>query len=613
VRGITRTCVVLAALWTGSFAVAQTGSAAPYRSPLAIVADKTGAVLYVAEYTGNAVAVIDRAGGSVTRRIALGEPPSALALAPDGARLYAAAAVPDGRIHVVNIATGAVEAALASGGHTPSALVVMPDGKSLYVCNRFTNEVVRLELPSGKELARIAVPREPVAAALTPDGATLFVANLLPRGPADGAYAAAEISVIDTASGAAVAPIRLPNGSTGLRGLCVSPNGARVYATHILARYQLPTTQLERGWMNTKALTIVDAAARAYVTTALLDDVDLGAANPWGVACTPDDAWLCIAHAGTHEVSVIDRAQLDARLAAVAAGNRVSEVSAALADVPNDLSFLAGIRRRVKLEGNGPRGLCIAGGKAYAAEYFTDGIGVVDIGTGVRGAPLALGPSGPPDAVRRGEMHFADAALCFQAWQSCTTCHPDGRVDGLNWDLMNDGLGNPRNTKSMLFTHVTPPSMITGVRATAEQAVRAGITHIQFAVRPEEEAAAIDEYLKALRPVPSPFLVKGALGPSAERGRAVFAKAGCVACHSGPYLTNLQLTDVGTGRERDAGVALDTPTLREAWRTAPYLSDGRAATMREVVTKCNPADRHGRTSHLSPEEIDDLVAFVLSQ
>lgn len=26
----------------------------------------------------------------------------------------------------------------------------------------------------------------------------------------------------------------------------------------------------------------------------------------------------------------------------------------------------------------------------------------------------------------------------------------------------------------------------------------------------------------------------------------------------------------------------DTPTLREVWRTAPYLFDGRAATMEEV-------------------------------
>ncbi len=614
-RGITQVTLTVAfALAGGGGVRAAEAEGAAWRSPRAVIADKTGASLYIAEHTGNAIAVLERATGKVLRRIALPEPPAALVLAPDGTRLYAAGAVPEGHVFCIDLAAGEVRSALPAG-HTPSALAIAPDGTTLWACSRFTNEVVRFDTAEGKETARLAVCREPVAAALTPDGATLYVANLLPAGPADGAYSAAEVSVVDTASCTAVAPIRLPNGSTGVRGICVSPDGARVFVTHILARYQLPTTQLERGWMNTNALTVIDALRRAYLTTVLLDDVDLGAANPWGVACTADGAWICVAHAGTHELSVIDRRALDARLEKAAAGARVTEVSATLADVPNDLSFLTGIRRRVKLPGNGPRGVCIVAGKAYAAEYFTDDIAVVDLAAAGphAEAAFALGTGAKPDAVRRGEMHFGDAALCFQAWQSCATCHPDGRVDGLNWDLMNDGLGNPRNTKSMLFTHATPPSMITGVRATAEQAVRAGITHIQFAVRPEEEAAAIDAYLKAMQPVPSPFLVKGALGPSAERGRAVFAKAGCAACHSGPYLTNLQLIDVGTGRERDAGVALDTPTLREAWRTAPYLSDGRAAALRDVVTMHNPADRHGATSTLTPQEIDDLTAFLLAQ
>jgi len=54
----------------------------------------------------------------------------------------------------------------------------------------------------------------------------------------------------------------------------------------------------------------------------------------------------------------------------------------------------------------------------------------------------------------------------------------------------------------------------------------------------------------------------------------------------------------------------DTPTLLEAYRTAPYLHDGRAATLEEVVTTCNPDDRHGRTSNLSKQEIADLAAFL---
>ena len=52
----------------------------------------------------------------------------------------------------------------------------------------------------------------------------------------------------------------------------ISPDGKYVYATHILARYQMPTTQLERGWMNTNALSIIDVEARKLLNTVLLDD-----------------------------------------------------------------------------------------------------------------------------------------------------------------------------------------------------------------------------------------------------------------------------------------------------------------------------------------------------
>ena len=55
-----------------------------------------------------------------------------------------------------------------------------------------------------------------------------------------------------------------------------------------------------------------------------------------------------------------------------------------------------------------------------------------------------------------------------------------------------------------------------------------------------------------------------------------------------------------------------TPALIEVWRTAPYLHDGSAATMHDVVTSSNRNDKHGVTSHLKPAEVDDLVAYLLS-
>jgi len=589
------------------------GDAMAYLSPVSIAADPGGAQLYIAEATANQIAVFDIAAQRVSKTIALPDPPAGIAIAPDGARLYVAGAVPAGRLHIVDLPRGEIRASLPAG-HTPTAVAVSSDDTRLYVCNRFDDTVSVFDLDSHEQVASVAVSREPVAAALTPDGARLVVANLLPVGPSDGDYTAAIVTVIDTSTLISVAEIALPNGSTGLRGVCVSPDGAYAYVTHLLGRYHLPTTQLERGWMNTNALSIIDVLGGRRVNTVLLDSVDRGAANPWGVACSLDGALICVTHAGAHELSVLDRPALHDRLAKVAAGEAVSEVSLCADDVPNDLAFLVGIQRRIRLSGNGPRGLAVIGSRVYAAEYFSGTLGVVDLA--VEGASrvqsISLGVEPLRTQERIGEMFFNDAALCFQHWQSCASCHPDARADGLNWDLLNDGIGNPKNTRSMLLSHRTPPVMSLGVRETAESAVRSGIRYIQFAERPEEDAAAIDAYLKSLPPTPSPALINGQRSAAAERGAQVFQQAGCAACHPAPLFTNLMRYRVGTGRDLETDKEFDTPTLVEAWRTAPYLHDGRSKSLRDVFTTDNPADQHGVTSTLTAEQINDLVEFVRS-
>lgn len=110
------------------------------------------------------------------------------------------------------------------------------------------------------------------------------------------------------------------------------------------------------------------------------------------------------------------------------------------------------------------------------------------------------------------------------------------RSDALNWDLLNDGMGNPKQSKSMLFAHFTPPTMITGVRKTAQLCVRKGIQYIQFTRRPEKDAAAIDKYMSSLQAVRSPHLVNGKMSESAERGEMLFEQAKCSSCHNGELL-----------------------------------------------------------------------------
>jgi mono/diheme cytochrome c family protein len=393
--------------------------------------------------------------------------------------------------------------------------------------------------------------------------------------------------------------------------------------THILSRFHLPTTQLDRGWMNTNAKTLIDLARLEILNTVLLDNVDSGAANPWGVAWSADSATVVVAHAGTHELSVINFPALLAKLAKLPAtldpAKEVdySAASRVQADVPNDLSFLVGVRKRIKLPetDRGPRAVVLVGAKAYAADYFSDTLSVVDVVTEYpKVESIPLGPKPELSLVRKGEFYFHDATLCFQGWQSCASCHPgDARVDGLNWDLLNDGIGNPKNNKSLLLAHKTPPAMSMGVRETAEDAVRAGIKHILFTVQPEEVPTALDEYLKSLKPVPSPHLVKGELSPAARRGKTVYRTAGCAVCHPPGLFTDLKQYDVGTRGQFDKPAdEFDTPTLIELWRTAPYLHDGAAATMRDVLTTHNPRDQHGKTSNLTRPQLDDLCAYLLS-
>jgi len=77
--------------------------------------------------------------------------------------------------------------------------------------------------------------------------------------------------------------------------------------------------------------------------------------------------------------------------------------------------------------------------------------------------------------------------------------------------------------------------------------------------------------------------------------------------------TDLKKHDVGTGKGSQAKKGFDTPTLIEIWRTAPYLIDGRALTILDVLSKKhNPGDRHGKTSDLTKQELTDMAQYVLS-
>jgi cytochrome c peroxidase len=215
------------------------------------------------------------------------------------------------------------------------------------------------------------------------------------------------------------------------------------------------------------------------------------------------------------------------------------------------------------------------------------------------------------------------------------------RADAINWDLMNDGITNPKNAKSLVGSWETPPVMSLGVRKDMETAVEKGFLFIQFHNVSKEDKDAVSAFLRSVKFIPSPFHRKadGSPDEQAKRGEKVFDKAGCAECHPAPLYTSKLAYDVGTAGERDVRVVVedleksakdksyapppgeanveatnsfDTPTLLEMYRSGPFLHDGRAATLKDVLTTFNKEDKHGITSKLSPQEIDDLVAFLMS-
>ena len=535
--------------------------------------------------------ITDPQGRQVVKTIPLQQTPTGV-IAKEG-KAYVSCFDTRGEIVTVDLKEGKIVNTVPVGAGAEAPAWSKEEDK-IFVCNRFAGTVSEVDVKNGKVTREVKVLREPSKVVVSPDGKYLFVANALPAQRADVDYVACCVSVIDLASFQKVKDIRLENGSNALRGATLSPDGKYLFVSHNLGRFTVPTSQLQQGWMNTNAMSVVDVASLEFKGAVLVDEPERGAAGVWGVECTP--GYLIVSHSGTHEISVIDYPELIKKFEAYPDKMALNY----------DLHFLYGIRERIALKGNGPRNFIVRDQEVIVPMFFSDDLNRYDLNT-KQLSEVALNPGRQETMAQKGERIFNDAAFCFQNWQSCNGCHPgDARTDGMNWDLMNDGVGNSKNCKSLLLSLETPPCMISGIRANAHVANRAGFKYIQFMELKEEDAACVDAYVASLKPVPSPYLVDGELSEKAKKGRKVFERLKCDACHSGPYYTDMKMHRIGEDIEFEQG--WDTPTLIEVWRTAPYLFDGRAATMEEVFG----VYKHGVDKKLSKTDLDALVEYVNS-
>lgn len=184
---------------------------------------------------------------------------------------------------------------------------------------------------------------------------------------------------------------------------------------------------------------------------------------------------------------------------------------------------------------------------------------------------------------------------------SCATCHMDGRNDGITWTFEGDrqlqtpSLAGPVGLTAPVTWFSDVPSVATEVRLTSKG--RMGGTGATI-----PESFDVADFIEQ---TPYPKLGIGDEAAVA-RGKDLFeGSAECATCHAGELLTDATPYDMfGVERVR-------TPTLRGLVATAPYLHDGRAATI-EALVEVAELGGMGKVNHLSPEQKADLVAYLKS-
>jgi YVTN family beta-propeller protein len=244
------------------------------------------------------------------------------------------------------------------------------------------------------------------------------------------------------------------------------------------------------------------------------------------------------------------------------------------------------------------------------------------------------------DILRGKRLFFTSTGrMSFEHRGSCSSCHPFGRSDGHTWDFSQFG-SHVRSTPDWRTIGQTGPL---GWTANVDEVqdfewsirnLLGGAGLIDGTPNPplgprngglSGDLDALARFVTTSRHrSDTPYLQPDrTLTAEADSGRVLFhdSVVGCASCHVPPFYTDSSLLaspfirhDVGTADSTDAEGAggFDTPSLVGVWDTGPWLHRHQAKTLEAVLTTFNPDDEHGITSHLAPDQIGFLVAFLRS-
>jgi YVTN family beta-propeller protein len=569
-----------------------------------------GRRLLVANADNGTVSVVDTAARKVLREVPVGDKCEGVTWVGNGP-LAAATVYREDRVVFFDAESGKVVEKLAVPNE-PYGIVATKDGSRLYVTHEYPGVVSEIEVASRKVLRQMTAGSMVRGLALSPDEKRVYVTEF---------YTAA-LHALDRASGKVVDTWRGHSTDNLCRNVVVHPRRPKAYLSHIRSKIEVidgrgsifphltvydlvPPDGSRRG-----RSFAMDTYNGVYVVT-----------NPWEAALSPDGKRLYTIYAGTNDMNV-------------------SEV------IDDDYVEIERVGRAVGV-GQNPRAVRVSpdGKTVYIDNALDFTVTFHDAATMRRVAAIKV--CEPPKSAEwvRGKILFSTAnrPLTSRRWIACASCHPDGHSDGRVWQNP-EGLRKTPAMMGLAHTHPLHWSADRDEVQDFEYTIRGRLMQgpglLREAMKPkrgfepvelEEHLAGRSQDLDALAVYTNSFdftlsphvPAPGKLYPAAERGKALFfSKAvGCAECHSGPYYTDsslrkpFKLHDVGTGQDDPSekmGPKYDTPTLLGVYRTAPYLHHGKAKTLRDVLTTCNKGDRHGKTSHLSAAQLDDVVAFLKS-
>ncbi|HEX4340678.1 MAG TPA: beta-propeller fold lactonase family protein [Polyangiaceae bacterium] len=608
-----------------------------------MTASADGKRLFVAHPDADSVSVIDTASGRILeeRRLARAAPakdasgrytpavaPRFVALSSTGKTLFVSGEA-SGRVYALDAASAKVttDAYVCS---EPAGVVVSDDDATVFVACSADDTVVALDASDLSVVSRVPCPRKPWALAWARDGKTLLATHFL--GPGVSRFATGSLSLLGTvalddgppAHDASAPEVdtdpTVPHGAVrGVYDAAVRPGTDELWVTHLMLGTDTPQPMLDFQSTAFPSLSLLtDSGTPLARLSVQVDPGDGGAfgdvvSGPHAVTFSDDGAYAFVADANSEDVLVVDAER---------------RVEATL------------VR---PLPGHLPESVVWSHGKLYVQERNTEDVAVFSVTPG-DGAPSVVQVGEPfstlakdpmPAELRLGQKLFYsansdDVPTTQNHWVACASCHLEGRSDAVTWQFAQGPRDTPTNAGGLLDTGFLFRTADRNAVQDYWQTIDVEQGGHFSGTEPSQKLLldALAAYVNYAIPSPTPpsddlsHSVRGdALSSLRARGETVFTRVGCGTCHSGDAKTDsgggnpsldlggrtvtsmedggVLLHDVGTcattaawpdvdhsdidGHAR-AACAFDTPQLRGLADSAPYLHDGSAASLDDVVT-----------------------------